>query len=62
MSMSTSRLDVHGERATLEIRVPSYEARHVADPPRTIPAAIQIDGTQPASAACAEESGSYVCR
>ena len=62
VSMSTSSLEVHAAGARLEIRVPAYEARHVAEAARAIPAAIQINGAGPASANCREENGAYICR
>jgi hypothetical protein len=60
--MSTSKLDVAGEKAVLELRVPEYEVRHVANPERTIPQAITIGDAGPATVRCTSGDGGYVCR
>ena len=62
VSMSTSRLDVQGQKAVLELRVPEYEVRHVANPERTIPQAITIGDAGPSNVRCAPADGAYVCR
>jgi hypothetical protein len=62
VSMSTSRLEVQDSRASLELRVPEYEAKHVADPNRTLPQAIEIGGKPPARVQCSAQDGTYVCR
>ena len=62
VSMSTSKLDVTGEKAVLELRVPEYEVRHVANPESTIPQAITIGDAGPARVRCTSSDGAYVCR
>jgi hypothetical protein len=62
VSMSTSRLEVQTGKAVLELRVPEYEVRHVANPERTIPQAITIGDAGPANVRCAPADGAYVCR
>ena len=62
VSMSTSRLDVQSGRAVLELRLPEYEMRHVANPDRTIPQAITINDVAVANTRCTTDAGAYVCR
>jgi hypothetical protein len=62
LSMSTSRLDVSSDHATLELIVPAYEAQHVAQPRTVLAQAIEIDGSGPATSNCSEENRGFICR
>ncbi len=67
MSMSSGDLAIHGTRAHYELRLPLYEAPHVAHPEQSLLAHIRFSsGGRPArmvGAACREDAaqGVYVC-
>ncbi|HLX44335.1 MAG TPA: HupE/UreJ family protein [Bryobacteraceae bacterium] len=60
VSMSTGELRVDGPTAVYELRMPMYEAAHVANP-ETLIDHIRFAGAQRTSAKCHEEDGTYVC-
>jgi hypothetical protein len=60
VSMSTGELRVDGPTAVYELRMPMYEAAHMAKPEALIDH-IRFAGAQRTSAKCHEEGGTYVC-
>jgi hypothetical protein len=60
VSMSTGELRVDGPTAVYELRMPVYEAAHVAKP-ETLIDHIRFAGAQRTSAKCHEEEQTYVC-
>lgn len=60
VSMSTGELRVDGPTAVYELRMPMYEAAHVANP-ETLIDHIQFAGAHRTSAKCHEEDTTYVC-
>jgi hypothetical protein len=60
VSMSTGELRVDGPTAVYELRMPIYEAAHVAKP-ETLIDHIRFAGAQRTSAKCHEEEQTYVC-
>jgi hypothetical protein len=60
VSMSTGELTVDGPTAVYELRMPVYEAAHVANP-ETLIDHIRFDGAHRTSAKCHVEEGTYIC-
>jgi hypothetical protein len=60
VSMSTGELRVDGPTAVYELRMPMYEAAHVANP-ETLIDHIRFSGAQRTSAKCRQEESTYVC-
>lgn len=60
VSMSTGELRVDGPTAVYELRMPMYEAAHVANP-ETLVDHIHFAGAQRTSAKCHQEDATYVC-
>jgi len=60
VSMSTGELRVDGPTAVYELRMPMYEAAHVANP-ETLIDHIRFGGAQRTSAKCHVEESTYVC-
>ncbi len=63
--MSTGEVHVDGTRLTYELRIPSYEAAHVAKPETALLDAVTFrSGGQtgtPTQKSCREEAGTFVC-
>ncbi len=61
VSMSTGELRVEGPTAVYELRIPMYEAAHVANPETALIEHVSFGGAHRTSSKCHEEEGTYVC-
>ncbi len=61
VSMSTGELRVDGPTAVYELRIPMYEAAHVANPQTALIDHVRFIGAHRTSSKCHEEDGTYVC-
>ncbi len=65
VSMSTGELKVEGNRATYELRMPTYEVAHVREPDHTLLDHIRFKAGgswgKRISQSCADQQGTYVC-
>ena len=59
--MSTGELRVDGPTAVYELRIPMYEAAHVANPETALIDQVKFIGAHRTSSKCHEEDGTYVC-
>lgn len=59
--MSTGELRVDGPTAVYELRIPMYEAAHVANPETALIDHVRFGGAHRTSSKCHEEEGTYVC-
>jgi hypothetical protein len=62
VSMSTGEVKLDGTRLTFELRMPAYEAAHVANPATDLLNAMDFRPARELSRSCGPQGDTYVCR